>query len=192
MTKSANKSSSPKSSPSRPTQAGSDSANHAGAQTREDPNNRESELPGEREADKPGAASVKGSAGRSDPNVALPKGKMIILVFGTALDYDLDALTFKNGTFRLSGHGINFVGRASQSWRKGQSVAIEPRVNGVGESELDLPQTGKIKVISGQIKLDDATNEPNMRIKAHITFTLQAPDGPSSFEGTFEVGVLTQ
>ncbi len=120
------------------------------------------------------------------------KGKMIVQVFGTALDYNLDALTFKGASFRLSGQGISFVGRSSQNWQVGQIVAILPHVEGVGDSELDLPQVGKTKVLSGEIKLDEFVGESNARVKCHIAFTLEGPDGPASFEGTFEVGVLSK
>jgi hypothetical protein len=117
---------------------------------------------------------------------------MILLVSGTQLDFILDGLAIKDGTYRLSGQGMNFVGRMSQNVRIGQSVAIEPRLKGLGESELDLPQVGKTKVVSGQIKFDEFVGESTSRVKGRIVFALQGPDGPTSFEGTFEVGIVGQ
>jgi len=117
---------------------------------------------------------------------------MIVRVYGTPLDFPLDGLAIKNGTYRLSGQGMNFVGRMSQNVRIGQSIAIEPRVKGLGESELDLPQVGKTKVVSGQIRFDEFVGESTSRVKGRIAFALQGPDGPTTFEGTFEVGIIAQ
>jgi len=153
------------------------------------PANRRDEKPAERPGEPPNSGTRKEAPRNAQPDRAAAKGKMIIRVYGTALDFDLDALTWKSGTYRLSGRGINFVGRMSQNVRAGQLIAIEPRVAGVGESELDLPQVGKTKVISGRIKLDEVIGQS--RIKGRISFSLQGPDGPSSFEGTFEVGIVS-
>jgi hypothetical protein len=119
---------------------------------------------------------------------------MTLRVYDTPLDYILYALTIhRDGTFRLSGQGTTYVGRISKNWQSmlGQPLAIEPSVAGM-ESEMDLPMIGKVKVQSGRIVLDELVDRHADRVKGRIEFSLPGPDGPSTFAGTFEVGVVTE
>jgi hypothetical protein len=120
------------------------------------------------------------------------KGKMTLNVEGTNLDFPLDALKTRGGSFLLSGQGTKFVGSApnvSPDQWAGKTVAIVPQDQVFGISELDLPGTGIAPVTRGQMQIESASRE---HLRGRITFGVQGPFGERTFAGTFDVGVIQE
>jgi hypothetical protein len=122
------------------------------------------------------------------------RGTLTVRVYDTPLELQLDALTVCGGEFKLAGFGVRYVGQMSQNWRSQfqRHVALQKRSVQFGESEMELPMIGTVKVLSGQLIIDEVVNENPSRVKGRIAFTLPGPDGPSSFNGTFEVGIVAK
>ncbi len=140
----------------------------------------------------PGAPSWHGG---DRPANTTSRGTATIGVDGTPLnDFILYGLTIDNGAFRVDGQGIALVGRMSRDWAGsiGKPIAVASEIAGIGKSELDLPMIGVMKVVAGQLVIDQVVSKSPPRVKGRLLFQLQGPDGRSSFTGTFEVGIVVK
>jgi hypothetical protein len=122
------------------------------------------------------------------------KGTLTVLVYETPLDLQLDALTLHGGQFKLEGFGVRYVGRMSQDWRRHMQkpVALEKHSELFGDSEMDLPMVGVVKVHSGELVIDEIIDVEPARIRGHLRFALPGPDGISTFAGKFEVDLVSR
>ena len=62
----------------------------------------------------------------------------------------------------------------------------------ISESAMELPQIGSVKVAGGIIVLDEAVSRDPARVRGRISITLPGPEGPATFAGKFEVGVVVK
>jgi hypothetical protein len=137
-------------------------------------------------------SSSPGRVALNAKSATTTKGKMTLNVEGTNLDFPLDVLKIREGSFQLTGQGTKLVGSVPNSlpgqWA-GQTLRITPQENTFGNSELDLPGTGIAPVAGGQIEVESATGQ---RLKGRISFRVQGPFGERTFAGTFEVGAIQE
>jgi len=138
------------------------------------------------------ASRTAGPAPSGTP--ASTKGKMVLNVEGTNLDFPLEALIVRGNSFELTGQGVKLTGTLSPGWDgnwdklAGQTLTIVPRDAVFGNSELDLPGTGSAPVTGGRILVENVS--AGQRLRGRISFSVQGPFGVRPFAGTCEVGVV--
>lgn len=120
------------------------------------------------------------------------RGSLTVRVYDTPLDLQLDALTVRGGEFKLEGYGVRYVGQMSLNWRSQiqRPVMLQQRSAALGDSEMELPMIGTVKVVSGQLVIDEIVEVDPARVRGRITFSLPGPEGVTHFAGTFEVDVI--